>query len=308
MAIRITSNMVSNQTLSNLNKNRNTMSDLSMQSSTGRKINKASDDPVGTTYALRYRAELSATDQYKSNTDAAQSWLDYSDTVMGQSTDIMKRVKELVIQAGTGTTDSSGLEAIKDELNELKSQMADIGNSQLTGRYIFNGEKFDERPYDTSASATSLGDVVTDTGKVTYGVSEQISIGVSTSGNEFFGSKTDNDNAFKIFDRLTSAIDGAIAAKDGNYSAISGELGNIESRMSTMGAARAEVGAKTNRVELINSRLGDREMNVTDLQSKVEDADISEVMIKATTAQTIYQAALQTSAATMKLSLVNFLS
>ncbi len=308
MAIRITSNMVSNQTLSNLNKNRNTMSDLSMQSSTGRKINKASDDPVGTTYALRYRAELAATDQYKSNTDAAQSWLDYSDTVMGQSNDIMKRVKELVIQAGTGTTDNSGLEAIKDELSQLKGQLADIGNSQLTGRYIFNGEKFDERPYDTSSSGPNLGDVVTDTGKVTYGVSEQISIGVSTSGNEFFGGKTDNDNAFKIFDRLTAAIDGVVSSNSRDYSAISGELPNIESRMSTMGAARAEVGARTNRVELINSRLGDREMNVTDLQSKVEDADISEVMIKATTAQTIYQAALQTSAATMKLSLVNFLS
>ncbi len=308
MAIRITSNMVSNQTLSNLNKNRNTMSDLSMQSATGRKINKASDDPVGTTYALRYRAELAATDQYKTNTDAAQSWLDYSDTVMSQATDIMKRVKELVIQAGTGTTDGSGLEAIKDELGQLKGQMADIGNSQLTGRYIFNGEKFDERPYELNATTPSFGDVVTDTGKVTYGVSEQISIGVSTSGNEFFGNTTDNDNAFKILDRLTTAIDGAIAAKDGNYSAISGELGNIESRMSTMGAARAEVGAKTNRVELVSSRLGDRELNVTDLQSKVEDADISEVMIKATTAQTIYQAALQTSASTMKLSLVNFLS
>ncbi len=308
MAIRITSNMVSNQTLSNLNKNRNTMSDLSMQSATGRKINKASDDPVGTTYALRYRAELAATDQYKSNTDAAQSWLDYSDTVMGQSNDIMKRVKELVIQAGTGTTDNSGLEAIKDELSQLKGQLADIGNSQLTGRYIFNGEKFDERPYDTSSSGPNLGDVVTDTGKVTYGVSEQISIGVSTSGNEFFGGKTDNDNAFKIFDRLTAAIDGVVSSNSRDYSAISGELPNIESRMSTMGAARAEVGARTNRVELINSRLGDREMNVTDLQSKVEDADISEVMIKATTAQTIYQAALQTSAATMKLSLVNFLS
>ncbi len=308
MAIRITANMASSQVLTNLNKNRNASNDLSMQSATGRKINKASDDPVGTTYALRYRAELAATDQYKTNTDAAKSWLDYSDTVMGQSTDIMKRVKELVIQAGTGTTDSSGLEAIKDELNELKNQMADVGNSQLTGRYIFNGQKFDQRPYELNASTPSYSSVVTDSGKVTYGISEQISIGVSTSGNEFFGNPTDTDNTFAIFDRLTSAIDSAIAAKDGNYNAISSELGNIESRMNTMGAARSEVGAKTNRVELVSNRLDDRELNVSDLQSKVEDADVAEVMIKSTTLQTIYQSALQTSAATMKLSLVNFLS
>ncbi|GGJ01405.1 flagellar hook-associated protein FlgL [Paenibacillus hunanensis] len=308
MAIRITSNMVSNQTLSNLNKNRNTMSDLSMQSSTGRKINKASDDPVGTTYALRYRAELAATDQYKSNTDAAQSWLDYSDTLMQQSTDVMKRVKELTIQASTGTTDGSGLKAIKDELDELKKQLADVGNSQLTGRYVFNGEKFDERPYQLDSSTTKYSDVVTDTGKVTYGISEQISIGVSTDGNEFFGKPAEKDNAFAILERLSSAIDNVMTTGTRDYSAISGELENIDSRANAMGAVRSEVGAKTNRVELVSSRLDERELNVTDLQSKVEDADISEVMIKATTAQTIYQAALQTSASTMKLSLVNFLN
>ncbi|WP_322906505.1 flagellar hook-associated protein FlgL [Paenibacillus campi] len=308
MAIRITSNMVSNQTLSNLNKNKNTMSDLSMQSSTGRRINKPSDDPVGTTYALRYRAELASTDQYKTNTDAAKSWLDNSDTLMQQSTDIMKRVKELVIQAGTGTTDASGLKAIKDELSQLKGQMADIGNSQLTGRYVFNGEKFDQRPYQLDASTPSYASVVTDPGKVTYGISEQISIGVSTSGNEFFGKPADTDNAFAIFDRLGSAIDNITATGSRDYSPLTNELKNIESRTTTMGAVRSEVGAKTNRVELVNSRLEDREMNITSLQSKVEDADIAEVMIKATTAQTLYQAALQTSAATMKLSLVNFLS
>lgn len=300
--MRITSNMISSQTLRNLNKNQVTMDNLSNQSSTGKKINKASDDPTGTTYALRYRAELAANDQYQSNTDAAQSWLDYSDTIMGQAGDIMTRMKELTVQAGTGTTEASGLTAIKDELAELKKQLADIGNSQLTGKYIFNGEQSDTKPYQLSDSVTSLANVTTDTGQVTYGISEQVSLGVSTSGNDFFGSTTDTDNVFATIDRLTTALD------KGDYTAINAEVDNISSRATKMSAARSEVGAKANRVELVKSRLEDRELNVNTLQSSVEDADVSEVLIKATSAKTAYQAALQTSASIMQMSLVNFLN
>ncbi|MDN4620371.1 flagellar hook-associated protein FlgL [Paenibacillus sp. PsM32] len=300
--MRITSSMITSQTLRNLNKSQVTMDNLNDQSTTGKKINKASDDPTGTTYALRYRAELSANDQYQSNTDAAQSWLDYSDTIMGQAGDIMTRMKELTVQAGTGTTESSGLTAIKDELLELKKQLADIGNSQLTGKYIFNGEQVDQKPYELSDSVTSLANVKTDTGQVTYGISEQVSLGVSTNGNDFFGNSTDTDNVFATIDRLTTAL------TNGDYKGISSEIDNISSRATKMSAARSEVGAKTNRVELVKSRLEDRELNVNTLQASVEDADISEVLIKASSAKSAYQAALQTSASIMQMSLVNFLN
>ncbi|ODP27322.1 Flagellar hook-associated protein [Paenibacillus nuruki] len=301
MGMRITSNMMSSQTVRNLNNNLLNMDKLSNQSSTGRKINKASDDPVGTTYALRYRAELAANQQYTSNTDEAKSWLDYSDTVMGQASDVMTRIKELTVQAGTGTTDSSGLTAVKDELEQLKGQLANIGNSQLTGKYIFNGQQLGEEPYALSDTVTSLTDVVTDTGQVTYGISENVSLGVSTSGNDFFGSKADTDNVFAMIDRLTTAMN------NNDHAAISAELPNIESRATKMSALRSEVGAKTNRIELIQSRLEDRDLNVSTLQSKVEDADVAETLIKATAAQTVYQAALKTSASALQLSLVNFM-
>jgi len=301
MAIRITSNMMSSQSLRNLNSNRATLDKLSDQSSSGRKINKPSDDPVGTTYSLRYRAELAANDQYLSNTDEAKSWLDYSDTIMGQAGDVMTRIKELAVQAGSGTTDIDGLKAIQSEVSELKNQLVNIGNSQLNGKYVFNGQDLDQPPYQLSSTVPTYSDVVTDTGGVTYGISEGVSMDVNVTGNEFFGNKSDTDNVFSTLDRLTAALG------SGDHAAITKEIGNIESRKDKMVTSRAEIGAKTNRVDLINNRLDDRRLNVTTLQAKVEDADISETLIKTTTAQTVYQAALQTSASVMQMSLVNFL-
>ncbi|WP_458121116.1 flagellar hook-associated protein FlgL [Paenibacillus sp. Z6-24] len=301
MAIRITSNMMSSQSLRNLNSNRATLDKLSDQASSGRKINKPSDDPVGTTYALRYRAELAANDQYLSNTDEAKSWLDYSDTVMGQAGDVITRIKELAIQAGSGTTDSDGLKAVQSEITELKNQLVNIGNSQLNGKYVFNGQELDKPPYQLSSTVPTYSDVVTDTGGVTYGISEGVSIDVNVTGNEFFGSKADPDNVFATLDRLNDAL------TKGDHEAITKEISNIESRKDKMVTSRAEIGAKTNRVDLINNRLDDRRLNVTTLQARVEDADISDTLIRTTTAQTVYQAALQTSASVMQMSLVNFL-
>ena len=94
--MRITNNMLSSQLLLNLNRNAQQMNNTQTQLATGRKINKPSDDPVGITYSLRYRAELSSNEQYQKNVDSAISWLEFNDTVMNQAGNVVQRLRELV--------------------------------------------------------------------------------------------------------------------------------------------------------------------------------------------------------------------
>lgn len=301
MAIRVTSGMMSTQMLSNLNRNLYRMDNMSNQIATGRKINKPSDDPVGVTYALRYRAELAANEQYQSNTDAAVSWLDATDSNMQQALDVMKRLKELAVQGSNGTLSDSDLQAVNLEVDELKQHLVDIGNTQIRGKYIFNGQKYDQAPYQLSSTVTDYADVETDTKGVIYSISQQVTFQINTSGSEFFGNKTDGDNVFRILDNLSSALN------SGSKTAVQQELKNIESRSSKMQASLSEVGARSNRVELVQNRLTDQNLNFTTLQSKTEDADVASLMIQATSAQTIYQASLKSSAQIMQPSLMDFM-
>lgn len=85
------------------------------------------------------------------------------------------------------------------------------------------------------------------------------------------------------------------------------QLGNIESRITKMQASLSEVGARSNRIELVQNRLTDQNLNFTTLQSKTEDADVASLMIQATSAQTIYEAALKSSAQIMQPSLMDFM-
>jgi flagellar hook-associated protein 3 FlgL len=54
--------------------------------------------------------------------------------------------------------------------------------------------------------------------------------------------------------------------------------------------------------------LDERNLNLTTLQAKTEDADVASLMIQATSAQTIYEAALKSSAKIMQPSLMDFMS
>ena len=301
MSVRVTQGMMSMQNLANLNRNNAVRSNLANQASTGMKINKPSDDPVGITYSLRYRAELSSNEQYQSNVDASLSWLDFTDSTMQQADDVMKRLKELVVQASTSTTSETGLEAIRLEVEQLQEQMGNIGNAQIRGKYIFNGQNYDQPPYVLSDTATSFSEVETNNFAVKYAIGDHSAFQINTPGNEFFGNPGEEDNIFKIMDDLVAALEA------GDYNAIGAQSNKISSREVKMQSTLSEVGARTNRVEMVQSRLQEREFNLTVLQSGVEDADVAEVLIKSTTAQNIYQAALQTSANILQMTLVDFM-
>lgn len=300
MTIRMTSNMMSSTLLGNLNRNLYNMDNLEQQISSGRKINKPSDDPVGVTYALRYRSQLAGNEQFQRATDTAQSWLDETDSQMGSAGDVMTRLKELMVQSSTGTYSDTDMQAAANEVEQLKKQLVDIGNSKFGGKFIFNGQAYGDMPYPVAAG-TDYSQVETDNTAVKYVIGENIQFQINTTGNEFFGMKGDSDNVFAAMDRVIAAM------KSGDQSAITAEMSGVESRTNKMLAARSEVGARTNRVELVNSRLLDQEQNTTTLLSKTEDLDVAEALIKATSAQTVYEAALKSSANIMSSSLIDFM-
>lgn len=303
--LRVTSNMMSSQLMLNLNRNASRMNETQLQMSTGQKLNKPSDDPVGITYSLRYRGELSSNEQYQKNVDSAVSWLDFSDNTMNQAGEVLNRLKSLVVQASSETNEQSGLDSINQEVIQLKQQLVDIANSKLNGKYVFNGQQYDKMPYDFpknpdgSLDTTTAATINTDQGAVEYLVGENVKIGINVTGNDVFGSG--NDNVFVMMDRISKAL------KDGKHDDVSAELTNIESSTNRLLSMRAEVGAKTNRVELMENRLGDLELNLTDLQSKTEDADYGELIVRSKIQENIYNASLSAGSKIIQPTLMDFL-
>lgn len=298
MPLRVTPGMMHTQLTRNLNRTLTDMARLQEQMTTGRKINRASDDPVGITYSLRYRTELSGNVQYQKNIDMALSWLDFNDTVLQQAQDVLKRLKELAVQGANGTNPDVALSNIADEVEQLKGQILDIANSKLNGKYVFNGEKTDVMPYDPSVDPSTVS---TDDGAIHYMVGVGVQLQINLSGSNVFGEPAEADNIFTVLDNIINAL------QSGNHSGVSAEIPNIESRMDKILNQQAEIGARVNRVELMQNRLKDLELNLTDLQSKTEDADFEKLIIDAKINENIYQASLSVGARIITPSLVDFL-
>ncbi|WP_424766653.1 flagellar hook-associated protein FlgL [Paenibacillus sp. sgz302251] len=322
MSLRVTQSMMNTQLLRNISNNLGRMNNLQNQLSTGMKINKPSDDPVGITFALRYRSELDANNQYTSNVGSALSMLEYTDTTIGQAGDVMQRARELLVQGANGTLEQTSLDSIKTEISQLYNQMVEIGNSQFNGKQVFNGELTGEKPYP----AVTLDDTVdllveppklkayqvsTDTGSIKYELSAGMSLKINILGNEVFGESVDpaatqeelesSDNVFLLLQRAYDMLG------SGDQKGVSKMLDQMDTRINTMLTKRAEVGARVNRVEIIESRLSDININLQTVQAKTEDADMSVVITNLKTEENVYQASLSVGAQLIRPSLVDFL-
>ncbi|MCY9665108.1 flagellar hook-associated protein FlgL [Paenibacillus alginolyticus] len=297
MTSRVTQGMMNNQLLRNINANMVRMNDNQNQLSTGRKINKPSDDPVGISFSLRYRSETSANEQYKSNANAATSWLDYTDTTLNQANTVMQRVRELAVKASNGTNPQSALDAIKKEIDQLNEQMVTIGNSQFNGKYVFNGQMTDKQPYSIATAATDK----VDQGEIKFDIGVGVRTGANITGDQVFGAAGAADNVFQVMKDFSAAL------ASGNQQAIGAVIGHLDSRNDAFLQARADVGARQNRIQLAQSRLDDINTNLQTLQSKAEDADIPGVITNLKTDENVYNASLSVGSKIISTSLVDFL-
>lgn len=103
MITRVTHQSTQRMSLANMQANLAKMSDLQSQASSGKLINKASDDPAKAAEAMALRKEQRATEQYARNAQDGVSWLNTVDSAIQSSVDFMQRARDLTVQgANTG--------------------------------------------------------------------------------------------------------------------------------------------------------------------------------------------------------------
>ncbi|GAC41321.1 flagellar hook-associated protein FlgL [Paenibacillus popilliae] len=303
--MRVTSAMQNTQFLRNLRHiNSNTL-DLNNKLSSGQRIHRPGDDPVGIGYQMRYDSELNRNDEFTANAEMGSGMLRTMDSLLQQASDVLKRVRTLVQQGATGTTPDDAREANAAELKQLKEQLVMIGNSSYNGRYLFNGQKTDIPPYTTEGAATEK----TDEGVYRLNVSPAVTVPVSITGELIFGEAVDttlpidkdNDNIFQMMNDMINA------AENNDIDGLLNGLERIDAASDRINTQWAEIGARMNRFELMENRLADDKVNLQGERAQVADVDMPEAIIALKTQENVMQAALATGAKIMQVSLIDFI-
>lgn len=143
--MRITSKMMQNTSLRNLNINKSLHEKLMNQSSTGKKITRPSDDPVIAIRSLKLNSSLDKIDQYyEKNASDAESWLKLTDSALSTVNDILTNdIRYNIMKAKSSYTTVKDREAVITHLRKAMEEICSTGNADSGGRSIFTGYRTD---------------------------------------------------------------------------------------------------------------------------------------------------------------------
>ncbi len=318
--MRVTNNMLINNMVYNLNQNLKTLENLQYQKATGKKFRVPSDDPIGVSKSLKFSTDISKLEQYQRNAKDAMSWMTDTEAALGEIGTVLHRANELTVDAANGTKKSpEDLQKIKEEIDQLKEHLVQIANTTYAGRHIFSGYKTDKpllnedgtyyTDKDENGTEESIDFKDSEVFEYNVGVSERVKVntaGVKVFGNADGGYKGDvksGDKPYliKVFDDLSEALD------KGEVDKIQNALTNIQNSHEQVLGVRAEVGAKMNRLELTEKKLGVQINSVKELLSYNEDVDIAEITMHISTAENVYVSSLMIGAKVIQPTLVQFL-
>lgn len=295
MSLRVTQNILSQNMLFNLQRNNKAMDKYQEQTSSGKKINKPSDDPVVAVRSMFYRSSLNEIDQYKRNADDGLSWMTATDEALDEVTSVVQRVRELVVQGQNGTNSPADKEAITQEINQLKEHLGEIANTQIAGKYIFAGTDVKTAPYrvdpDNADSVKAFRN--SNNGKLELQVGQTNNVQINILGTDVFS--YGDDGIFKLLDNIVTNID------SGDH------LKSLDNQIDNILGKRAELGARMNRMELSMSRIEGLEVSTTQLLSTEEDVDISMVITNLKAQENVQRAALAVGARIIQPTLMDFL-
>lgn len=134
MAQVINTNSLSLITQNNINKNQSALSSSIERLSSGLRINSAKDDAAGQAIANRFTSNIKGLTQAARNANDGISVAQTTEGALSEINNNLQRVRELTVQATTGTNSDSDLSSIQDE---IKSRLSEI--DRVSGQTQFNG-------------------------------------------------------------------------------------------------------------------------------------------------------------------------
>ena len=279
--------------------------------STGKRINKVSDDPVGAAQAERsmirierIKVEMRAMDLQRSNLTLAESTL-------GEGIEYLQRVRELLVTAGNAALDTPQRVGIANEIEGLRNRLLQIANRQdSNGMALFGGLGSVAIPFEEDGAG-----IVSFKGVAGLAAQSDVSLPMALDGQSafMFATSADPSASTSIFHALDKAIvdlqkplTNAAESAAMNAAIIQG-LKDTDRGLSQLQAVRGRAGEFLNQSDLIEIQLNARHDQSEADRSRVQDLDMAQGISQMQSNQVAYEIALKSYAQSQQLSLFNFL-
>ena len=300
MAVYVNTNYSALQGQRYLGNVQNQLTTTYQRLSSGMRINSAKDDAAGLQIADRLTSQINGLNQGNRNASDGIALAQTMEAGMDEISGMLQKVRTLAVQANNGTNTSDDRRAIGKEMEALVNEVNRIAQkTTFAGKTILNGEIAGSIFGDPANKGGGNAGPAGATGTLTLQVGSNKGDTISFTADSVMFSKIGSgdlmgDAAGKVF--KTSA-DGTItvtltkAATDASDTSISAIINLMDSMISKVDGARADLGALQNRLESSIRNQSNVAANEADARSRIRDADFAEESANLSQQSIIQQAA-----------------
>ena len=296
--MRVTNRLMADTVLNSLYKNTQQLFKLQEVVSSGKRINRPSDDPVGTGKILDYRKLLSSIDQYKENITRGKTQIELTESCLEAIDDLVLKARRIAVEQSAGELETRPTAA--QEVKNIYDQILQLANTRLGNTYILSGHQTDTAPFsrDTDYNATYHGD----DGDLRIIVGASLNRKINVTGEDALRS------GVNVFDALRDLINGL---EDPDTTAgtaqIEAQAMPLSNALDQIKAVRAEAASTFTGLKSTENQLANFKLNIEDMLSDTENADIAQAIAELQIQKTAYETSLATAARILQRSLMDFL-
>lgn len=267
-----------------------------IQSTSGMKIQKAHENPMLAHKALQLENIKATNTQFNRNAGDAKSLINYTETMIGQVTDSLTKLRELMVQASSDTIHEESRQAIVQQVNQIIFEIGNLGNQQFNGKYIFAGTNTKTKPYEITGGDVPTGFVSNaNNGEIALNVDTNLTMVVNIPGTEIFDTLI--PDLLQIRDDIQA----------GNLTGIvNNGLADIDKHIDNTINKRTQLGAKANILDSAMARISASDYETQTTYSSLMGVDLTKTAIEMKSLEVSYHAGLSMIAKLHQMNLMDY--
>jgi flagellar hook-associated protein 3 FlgL len=291
--------MTAETALFNLQRGRSRLDRLQEMIASGKTVNRPSDDPITTQNVLNLEAMYKEGEQLTNNIKKASQWTKVTEITLTGISEMLSNIRKVAGESMRGISDPIIRGNTSAQLQELRKQIIDLGNTQLGDQFIFGGFKVAAKPFDFTTGAFS-------------GTSDSIEVEIDRSGGKVAlnvdgGALLKGTGSYGSID-IIAEVDGLITAiNTGDLVQLKARSANIDASASQISTALGDVGGRQLRLDSAEKMLTQNQNATQALIANLQNLDMIKAATELNNQKTAFEAALAATAKINQLSLLDYL-
>jgi flagellar hook-associated protein 3 FlgL len=270
-----------------------------LQLSTGKSVNRPSDNPAAAALEVQNLASTADATQYQQNIGSTQTMLQSAESALGSVVTSLNSVISQGVEAANGTTTAAQRTQMASTVSGILNQVISLANTSVQGVYLFGGTASSAPPFHLNSDPTTGVTYNGNSGTNTVPIGNNQNVQSNVPGDQIFTSSNGN-----VMQALTDMIN---ALQSGSASGIESATTEVQNALSTVSQQQEFYSSTNNQLDATTTYLQNETVTLQTQQNNLVGANMAAAASGLTQAQTTEQATLEALAKVIPMSLLNYL-